>query len=902
MRQLRAWWIRLTGLVTASRRVQRFDDELQSHLEMHIEDNIRSGMSPEKARRQAVIGLGGVQSVRDAYRDGGSLPSVESLVQDLRFAIRMLRKAPGFTAAAVVILAVGLGANSAVFSLVNALLLRPLNGGNVRGVFVGLYSGDRAYPDRYRAFSYPEYVDIRRENDVFDSLLAESAINPGLTEGTLTRRVRAVVVSSNYFSTLGVNLAAGRAFTLEEERPESAAAVAIVSYPYWLQHGATQDIIGRSITVNGHALTIVGVAPPRFNGTMPVMSADLWLPFGAAALVSAAEERGPLRRFANDRAAQTLLLAGTLKRGTSATAAESRLAALASSFEAAYPQYSSGQRFVVHARSRVAIGPGPRSDTAPTAGAVVLMALAGLVLLVACLNLANILLARGSVRRQEIAIRLALGGGRSRIVRQLLIEGLLLSMLGGATALLAAWWVTSGVISSLTAVMRIPIFIDVSPDSRVFLTVALLSVVSTVLFALGPAWTLSRPDLSTTLKQSSQFAATRLPRFGMPGLVAAQVALSVALLISAGVFLRASVQAASTDPGFPLEGGMLAEIDPSLVGVDQVQGRAMYAAILDRVRSLANVEAASLASIVPFGEVRDARQVNYANESMFAMFTIVGGDYFSALRLPLVAGREFTAIEERDDTTEAVAIVDRALTRRLFAGENAVGRSIRLSGFNQPDELVRIVGVVADVRDDVLQPPGAHVYVPFGRHYRNDMTLHARTAAGSEAALLEPVRAAIQSVNPRLPVLLLETLTNYRDGTTSLWAVMLATKLFMAFGLIAGILSTAGVYGLRAYLVAQRSREIGIRLALGGTRAKILAQLLREGSWMAGTGLAVGTILAIGLIQVLRQSEMLYQVDAIDPLVFTVAPAILAATTAIASYMPARRALRGNPTVALRAE
>src|SRR5262245_25037806 len=538
MRQLRAWWIRLTGLVTASRRVQRFDDELQSHLEMHIEDNIRSGMSPEKARRQAVIGLGGVQSVRDAYRDGGSLPSVESLVQDLRFAIRMLRKAPGFTAAAVVILAVGLGANSAVFSLVNALLLRPLNGGNVRGVFVGLYSGDRAYPDRYRAFSYPEYVDIRRENDVFDSLLAESAINPGLTEGTLTRRVRAVVVSSNYFSTLGVNLAAGRAFTLEEERPESAAAVAIVSYPYWLQHGATQDIIGRSITVNGHALTIVGVAPPRFNGTMPVMSADLWLPFGAAALVGAAEERGPQRRFANDRAAQTLLLAGTLRRGTSATAAESRLAALASSFEATYPQYSSGQRFVVHARSRVAIGSGPRSDTAPAAGAVVLMALAGLVLLVACLNLANILLARGAVRRQEIAIRLALGGGRSRIVRQLLVEGLLLSTMGGAAALLAAGWAASRALSSLSSVLLMPIAMNVSPDGRVLSAVATAAIVSTVSFALGPAWRLSAPDLTMTLKESAPLNRRHRRRIAMPALlVGAQVALSVALLISAGVFL-----------------------------------------------------------------------------------------------------------------------------------------------------------------------------------------------------------------------------------------------------------------------------------------------------------------------------------------------------------------------------
>jgi predicted permease len=828
--------------------------------------------------------------------------SLESLAQDVRFAVRMLIKAPGFTLAAALILALGIGANSAVFSLVNALLLRPLNGGKLSGEFVGLYSGDSTRPDRYRLFSYPEYVDIRRENDVFDSLLAEAAISPGLTERGVTRRVRASVVSSNYFSTLGVELAAGRTFTLDEERPDSAAAVAIVSYPYWQQRGLTPEIIGRPITVSGHALTIVGVAPARFNGTMPVMSADLWLPFGAAALVSVAEETGSLGRFVNDRSVQNLLLAGTLRRGTSAAAGESRLAPLAASFEAAFPQESRSQRLVVRPRSRVAIVPGPRSDAEPMAGAVVLMALAGLVLLVACLNLANILLARGAVRGREIAIRLALGGGRARIVRQLLIEGLLLSILAGVTALLTAWWATSRVVDSLASVSTNPISLDVSPDSRVFAAVALSSLVSTMLFALGPAWTLSRPDLSTMLKQSAPLGAPRKRRIGMPALmVATQVGLSVALLISAGVFLRASVNAASSDPGFPLAGGMLAHVDPRLAGFDRNQSRAWYAAALDRLRSLPNVEAASLASIVPFGETRDARLVQQGNEPIFSMFNVVGAGYFDSIRLPVIAGREFTVLEERE-AGESIAIIDLALTRRLFPGASALGQSIRMSGFGQPEEVVRIVGVVGDVRNDVLQPPTGYVYVPFGNHDRTEMTLHVKTAAGVEAGMLEPVRAALQSVDPPLPVLSVETLTSHRDGTTSLWAVGLAAKLFVTFGLIAGTLATAGVYGLRAYLVTQRTREIGIRMALGGTRANILGELVREGSWMAATGLVVGMILAVGLIQVLRSSELLYQVDAIDPLVFTLAPLVLAGATAAASYIPARRAVQVDPTVALRPE
>ncbi len=674
MRPLRAWWIRLTGLFTAGRRSRQFDTELDAHLEMHIEDNIQRGMTPEEARRQALIALGGVQAARDAYRDRGGLPSVESLVQDVRFAVRMLSKAPGFTAMAVVILTLGIGANSAMFSLINALLLRPLNGRAMHGEFVGLYSGDRTRPDRYRFFSYPEYMDIRRQNDVFENLLAESPINPGLNEGGLTRRVRAVVVSSNYFSTLGVPLAAGRAFTLDEERPDSAAAVAVVSYPYWLSHGLTPDIVGRSITINGHALTIVGVAPQRFTGAMPVMSADLWMPFGAGALVSVHEEVGPPQRFVNDRSVQTLLLAGTLKRGTSTAAAESRLATLASSFEGAYPQFNSHQQLVVHARSRVALGPGPRSDAAPAAGAVVLMTIAGLVLLVACLNLANILLARGAVRRPEIAIRLALGGSRARIVRQLLVEGLMLSAMGGVAALLTAWWATSRLLSSLATVMSPPTFIDVSPDGRVIAAVALSTIASTVLFAFGPAWKLSRPDLVTTLKQGAPTRSTRVGRGGMPGvMVAVQVALSVALLISAGAFLRVSLIAASDDPGFPLEGGMLAEVSPRLEGLDQVRGRGTYAAVLDRVRSLGGVEAASMASIVPYGDFRDARQVQRDATTIFATFTIVGADYFAALGLPVVAGREFTPTEEQDAAAESVALVDQTLVDRLFAGQSPVG-------------------------------------------------------------------------------------------------------------------------------------------------------------------------------------------------------------------------------------
>jgi predicted permease len=919
MRPLRAWWIRLTGLFSAGRRSEQFDEELRSHLAMHIEDNLRQGMTPGEARRQALIALGGMQSARDAYRDRGGMPALESLVQDFRFAVRALRKSPGFTAAATLVLALGIGANGATFSLVNALLLRPLNGGHLRGEFVGLYSGHRTRPELFRAFSYPEYVDIRQQNDVFNDLLAESVARPGLTEGRLTRRVTAGLVSSNYFSTLGVEMAAGRAFTLDEERPGSAAAVVIVSHSYWRQHGLTPDIVGRSVTVSGHEMTIVGVAPQGFAGTMPVFAHDLWLPLGAAPLVSDGQDIGPSNRIVNDRSAQSLLLAGTLREGTSAEVAQSRLAALASSLEAAYPQYNSNQRLVVHPRSRVSMGPRPRSDAAPAAGAVVLMLIAGLVLVVACLNLANILFARGTVRRREIAIRLALGGSRARVLRQLLVEGLLLSAMGGATALMAAWWAASRLIASLTPVIPMSISIDVSPDGRVVMAIALASVASTLLFAFGPAWKLSRPDLATALKQSAPTGAARTRRVGLPGLlVGTQVALSVAMLIAAGVFLRASLTAASTDPGFPLSGGLLAEVDARMASQDESRGRATYAALLDRVRALPGVRSASVASLVPFGLTQFDREVDHDGTITSATFNVVGAGYFATLGLPVIAGREFTLAEERDPAIEPVAIVDRILADRLFMGASPIGQSVRVSDLfmgaspigqstgssarDEPGELKRIVGVVAAVRDDVLSPPNAHIYVPFGRHYRGEMTLHARTDAGSEAAMLEPVRAAIQGVDARLPVLSVRTMTNHRDVTPSLWALTFAAKLFAAFGIIAAALATAGVYGLRAYLVSQRTREIGIRVALGATRRRVIGQLVQEGTSIAGAGLVVGALIAVGLVQLLRQSGLLDERGAIDPLVFTMAPLVLGVTTAVASYLPARLALRVDPVVALRPE
>jgi predicted permease len=901
MRRLRAWAVRLAGLFSAGRRARQFDAELESHVAMHVDEHIRRGMAPEEARRRALAEAGGLQVAREAYSDRGGLPALDSLAQDVRFALRMLRKSPGFTATAVLVLALGIGASGTMFSLINALLLRPVVPG-ARGL-VGLYSGSRARPDAFRPFSYPEYLDIRERNDVFDALVAESFLRSGMTENGVTTRVATALVSSNYFSALGLDVAAGRAFTAGEERPGSGAAVAIVSHDYWRRRGLTPDVIGRIIVVNGRPLTIVGVAPEGFRGTMPVLATDLWLPLGAGD-VAAGEGGAFTSGVANDRAMPTLLLAGALKDGVSIEDAQSRLAPIAAALAAAYPQHNRDQKLIVHTRSRVARGPRPRSDAEPLTGASVLMAIAGLVMLVACLNLANMTLARGSVRQQEIAVRLAIGGGRLRIVRQLLVEGLLLSAMGSLAALAVGWWAADRLVDTLRDVAPMTVYIDVSPDARVAAAIVVAGVISTLLFALGPAWKLSRPDLVSSLKLGTPIGAARTRRASLPGvLVGTQVALSLALLISAGAFVRAGANAATREPGFPLAGGLLAAVDARLAGFDEAQGRAAYAAVLEGLRALPGVRAASAASIVPLGPSRDARLVRHNTATAEATFTVVGADYFAALGLPVLSGREFSFLEEQGPSAEPVAVIDQALAARLFDAKNALGQLVEIVAFDQSARvLARIVGIVPQVRDDIVGGETPHVYVPFAQHYRAEMTIHVRTAPGGEAAMVEPIRERIRSASDRLPILSVATLTTHRNSALTLWAILFAARSFGAFGAIALVLAAAGVYGLRAYLVTQRTREMGIRLALGATRSRIVGQLLREGAHVAGIGMLAGLALALGLIQILRQSEMLYEVDTFDPVILAGASLLLVGAVTAASYIPARRAVRVDPAVALRPE
>jgi putative ABC transport system permease protein len=499
------------------------------------------------------------------------------------------------------VLALGIGANSAVFTLVNALFLRPLPGSERPGQIVGIYSQDHTRPDVYRAFSYPGYVDIRDHSRGFSNVMGFTVSFVGIGEADATRRTFGSAVTRNYFATLGVDLLAGRTFTEEEERPGSQAAVAIVSYPYWKSHGGDFGLLGKTVRVNGRPFTIVGIAPRGFTGTSALASPAVWVPIGANEIIENDFMRDDTSATSvADRRSQSLMLVGRLKPGLSAEAATPALKQLSAELERAYPAENKNQLLMVQKLPRASISTSPQTDGDMGGMFAMLIGMAVIVLVVACLNLANMMLARGSARRKEIAMRLALGGSRGRIVRQLLTEGMMLSLVGGAFGLLLGYWSINLLVATLLPLSPVPIAFDGTPDIRVLAATLAFSVLSTTVFGLGPAWKLSRTSVVPELKeQTSEDSRKRLRWFSARNLlVATQIALSLALLTTAGLFTRGAMKAGEADPGYRLEGQVLASVDTGLAAYDETEGRQVYRRLMERMRAIPGVKSASFSSLV----------------------------------------------------------------------------------------------------------------------------------------------------------------------------------------------------------------------------------------------------------------------------------------------------------------
>lgn len=842
---------------------------------------------------------------------------MDTLWQDFRFGLRVLRRARGFSAIAVLVLTVAIGGVASMFTVVNALMFRPVAAKNPEEL-VRLYDKEKKPEGGYRSFSYPNFVDLREKNTAFSQLTAFTMTMVGLDEGDLTKRSFAALIPANYFDTFGVRMAAGRAFLPEEERPGSGAQVVIVSHGYWVAHGSDPGLVGKTLRINSRSFQVVGIAPQHFTGTSVMFSFDYWLPLGVYEMFY--DPFANKKNLLTDRQNHGLMLVGRLKPELSIAAAQSQLQAVARQLEQAYPESNKDRTIEVGKMPRININTNPVKDPASGVLFVFLMGMPAVVLLIACLNLANMLLARGGARRKEIAIRLALGAGRARVIRQLLAEGFALALLGGAGGLWVAYFATQLLATSLAPKLGfLAVVFDARPDWRILSMTLFFCVLSVLVFSLGPALRLSRPEVMGDLKEqvgeqsSGRFSRSLFAPRNL--LVIGQLALSLVLLTVAGLFAHGALVAARANPGFSFDRSLLAETDASLAGYDEAHSKQAYLELLERLRGLPGVESASLAYLVPFSLFNDAGSVQRAGaasapaggqgiakaaSSVSASFNIIGTEYFKTLGLPLLRGREFDAVETSANSDSRVAIIDEPLAKQLWPGEDPVGRQIRYD-----DKLdLQVVGVVAGVRNDLDDKEAqAHLYVPFGQDYRPGMNLHLRLKsadAGSEAAMLKLVRQTIHAYDPRLPILSVQMLSQFHQEGLLLWFKRTAAWLFGAFGALALFLAVVGVYGVRSYVTARRTREFGIRMALGASASDVLWMVLREGIALTGAGIGLGLLIAIAASLVLR--SFLYGLGAVDPFSFGVATLSLTITTLAACYFPARRATRVQPMAALRCE
>src|SRR6478672_4851943 len=830
------------------------------------------------------------------------------MLQDFRFACRQLMKAPGFAIAAVFVLALGIGANTAVFSLVNTMLFAPPGYARAHEL-VQVFSQDKKNPKSFRAFSYPTLTDIRAQNPVFSGVAAHTVAMVGVGEKGNTRRVFADIVSADYFAVLGVAPLQGRVFLPEEEMPGGDAPVALVSYSYWTRHNRLLSTLGSQIQINGRSFTVIGILPQTFTGTMTVFSPEVWVPLSAYESIAnnfATEKNKPLA----SREGEHLMLIARFKPGLNAIAAEPALKTLAANLEQAFPVEQKDQTFTTRPVSRFSISDDPPDDSDVAAIAPLLMGMAAIVLLVACLNLANMLLARGTARRKEIALRLALGGSRWRIVRQLLTEGLLLALLGGAGGLMLGIWCSGLLARSISVLMPFDVVWNGGPSLPVLAVTFGFCLIGTICFALGPALKLSRSSVIGDLKeQAGEDVVRRRWRF-LPrnSLVVAQIAFSLALLTAAALFIRGANKAAKFETGLHAQNNLLLEVDAGLSGVPQAQVQQTYRSLSDRLAALPGVQHVSVSATAPFGMLSLGKALQRA------------GAHVAPDQKPA------TAAEASQSEGPAVAIMDDTLAKNLWPDGDALGQHLQYAEDNAPrakgdggdnmgisqggkgniktGEPIEVIGIVPSTRGALFErQPRGSIYVPFARGFQTAAYFFVQCPSlkkENAAEMADAVRRAVREIDPTLPVISLKTFSQHLDSNLQLWTVRAGATLFTVFGALALLLAIVGVYGVKAYSVARRTREIGIRMALGARPNTVQWMILREGSFMLAGGIVIGLLLAIATGKIL--SGILYQVGALDPIAFSIAPLLLAAATLLATWLPARRATRISPMMALRTE
>ena len=816
---------------------------------------------------------------------------MDSLIKDIRYAVRGLIKRPGFVAIAVITLALGIGANTAIFSLVNTVLLRSLpvdRPAEIVSVSV------RGKNDSMSAFSYPNYKDFRDRNEVLSGVLVYRFVPLSLSRGGANERIWGYEVSGNYFDVLNVKAIRGRTFLPEEDQTKLSHPVIVVGYDCWQRRfGGDPDLVGKDVLINNHQFKVIGIAPEGFKGTEFVYSPEIWVP------ASMLEWVEPGAKWIDSRKAKNLFAVGRLKSGVSARQAEVSLNLLAQQLAKEYPDANEGQTIKV-------VPPGfilPDLRGAVVSFAWVMMAAVGLVLLVTCTNLAGLMLARATDRRREIAIRIAMGANRLRLIRQLLTESILLSFVGGAAGVLLALWIIK-VLLALKPPIDFPLALDVSIDWRVLLFSLLVSVAAGAIFGLAPALQATRPDLTTALKDTSAQGGAMKTRLRSV-LVVAQISISLVVLIAAGLVVRTLQQLQTMNPGFDTHNALTMSFDLGLQGYDDARGQQFYRQLNERLQSLPGVESAAVMSYIPLS-------LNYNSNNVFiegkpaergenvpqAMTADAGPGYFKTMGTPILQGREFTEADQ--DKTEAVAVVNEFFVRRLLpelqTTAEAVGKRFSFSGPGGP--WVRIVGVAKGGKYfNIAEDPRPFVWQPMAQDYNSSGILVVRTK-GNPEGMFGAVRSQVQSLDPNLPLFDVKTLTEHMR--LALFPAKVAATVLGVFGLVALMLSAIGVYGITSYAVAQRTHEIGIRLALGAQLSDVLRLVLSHGLKLTIIGAALGLFGAFLATRAI--TSVLYGVSATDPLTFGFVSVLLIGVALVACYVPARRATKVEPVIALRTE
>ena len=826
------------------------------------------------------------------------------LLHDLKAAIRSLRKSPGTAVLSIAVLMIGIGANSAMFSIVNSLLYQPQKFEDPESI-VGIYPRDTETLS-YDAVSYPAYEDLRQRATSFSDIAAHNLAMAGVGDGDDARRTFIDGVSANYFDLFGIQPHFGRWFTPEEADPDTVHRLAVLGHSMWQRRGADPQVIGSEIALNGTPYTIVGVAPEGFGGFTSVFAPDLFIPLSALGdLSSSSDSRsGSLA----DRKNSSLMVIGRLAEGSTRESAGIEVASIGSQLAEEWPVIHERLTFEVHPLSRSSVSTDPTNDTSMTILSTLLLAMSFAILLVAALNLSTMQAARSAARRSEMAIRLALGGGRATIVRQVLTEGFLLAIVGGGLGLILAWFAPRILTASLMRISPIQFELGGSIDWRVITATLVFCTLATLIFGLLPALRLSRQDLSSALQEGQRgdvggrrglFARANLP-------VVSEIALTLVLLVVGGLFLEGALRSTNVDPGFDLDRGIVAEIDTSFLGLDQEAGTALAERVVERLEALPGIESVSQAATVPFGIMSMARSVQPIDaplpedggETTSARANYISGSYFETLGLPLLRGRTFNKNE-----SEKVVIIDQILADELWPDQEALGQMVRLPANDDGERPVaEVVGLVASSRDTLLSAEARpHIFFPTRERFLANQQIHLRTAPGvGEAQMLDQIRTTMRSVDSQLPILQLRTLNDHFDASFDVWVLRTGATIFGLFAAIALLLAVAGVYGVRAYSVSRRTRELGLRAALGSSRGRTLRLVLREGMTMTLIGGAIGLALALAVSRAL--SSFLVGVNPWSPAVFVSAFAVLLAVMAVACLIPARRAAQLSPLEALRQE